>query len=212
MELKKYLGLVSMIKIFYTSILLIFFAQAHANSLQQSEHRIAILVNDYMITSYDIIQRMKMNSIINRIEISSENDQFFMNSVAEQLIQEKLKNEKIKEYEIKIDDEELNSYEANFLLSINFDKINLINLMETNNIKYSLLKDFLVIELSWQKLINTLYYRITSASNTEINEILSRNESLSANQAKNLVIQKQLDLNSSKLLRDMYNEATIEYR
>ena len=84
--------------------------------------------------------------------------------------------------------------------------------METNNIKYSLLKDFLVIELSWQKLINTLYYRITSASNTEINEILSRNESLSANQAKNLVIQKQLDLNSSKLLRDMYNEATIEYR
>ena len=38
---------------------------------------------------------------------------------------------------IKIDDEELNSYEANFLLSINFDKTNLINLMETNNIKYS---------------------------------------------------------------------------
>ena len=31
-------------------------------------------------------------------------------------------------------------------------------------------------------------------------------------QAKNLVIKRQLDLKSSKMLRDMLNEATVEYK
>ena len=45
-----------------------------------------------------------------------------------------------------------------------------------------------------------------------VDEIIKRNPSISIEQAENLVIQRQLDLQSSKLLRDIMNEATIEYR
>ena len=56
------------------------------------------------------------------------------------------------------------------------------------------------------------FHRITSVGDLEINEILKKNPNISIKQAENLVIQRQLDLQSSKLLRDMMNEATIEYR
>ncbi len=46
----------------------------------------------------------------------------------------------------------------------------------------------------------------------EVEELISKNPSLSVKQAENLVIQRQLDLQSSKLLRDIMNEATIEYK
>ena len=65
--------------------------------------------------------------------------------------------------------------------------------------------------VGWQKLIGNLYYRLT-ASETEISDIMAKNPNLNKEQAENVVIQRQLDLKSSKLLRDMLNEATIEYK
>ena len=85
-------------------------------------------------------------------------------------------------------------------------------MLEKNNINYQELKDLLIKELSWVKLISGLYLRLTSASNIEIDEIMSKNPNISVEQAQNLVKQRQLDLYSSKLLRDIMNEATIEYR
>ena len=84
--------------------------------------------------------------------------------------------------------------------------------MEVNNVKYSELRDLLENEILWNKLINNLYFRLTSVSNMEIDEIISKNPNITLEQAKNLVIKRQLDLKSSKMLRDMLNEATVEYK
>ena len=46
----------------------------------------------------------------------------------------------------------------------------------------------------------------------EDSELVNKNPNLPVEQAENLVIQRQLDLQSSKLLRDIMNEATIEYK
>ena len=181
----------------------------HAN---QIEHKIAVLVNDKVITTYDIDQRMKMNAIINNIEISAENIQFFANSVVDEIIQEKLKQEKTLEYGISVSEEEYLEYEKNFLLQKNLSKEDFKNLFNINNIKYKNFRDFVFIEISWQKVISGLFYRLTSASDFEVEEIISKNPSINTEVAEDLVIQRQLDLKSSKLLRDLYNEATIEFK
>ena len=85
-------------------------------------------------------------------------------------------------------------------------------MLEENNVNYLELKNLLLNELSWGKLISGLFYRLTSISDLEVEELISKNPSLSVKQAENLVIQRQLDLQSSKLLRDIMNEATIEYK
>ena len=81
-----------------------------------------------------------------------------------------------------------------------------------NDIKYSEFKKFLVDEFSWQKLISGMYYRLTSTSEIEIEEIVTKNPNISKEMAKNMIVQRQLDLKSNKMIRDLFNEATIEYK
>tara|TARA_Y100000816_G_C26099100_1_gene582171 strand:- start:712 stop:1275 length:564 start_codon:yes stop_codon:yes gene_type:complete len=176
------------------------------------DHKIAVIVNEKLITSYDIIQRMKLISLLQGVNINEQNNQLLLNNTVDELINEKLKKEKIDEYEIMIKEEEYKEFEEDFFKRSNFKRTTLKNLLEMNNINYEELKILLEHELSWNKLVRGLYLRIVSVSNTEINEILSKNPNMKTEQARKLIMQRQLDLKSSKLLRDMLNEATIEYK
>ncbi len=193
--------------------LLIFLSLSYwAYSDTRVDHKIAVIVNEKLITSYDIIQRMKLISLLQGVNINEQNNQLLLNNTVDELINEKLKKEKIDEYEIMIKEEEYKEFEEDFFKRSNFKRTTLKNLLEMNNINYEELKILLEHELSWNKLVRGLYLRIVSVSNTEINEILSKNPNMKTEQARKLIMQRQLDLKSSKLLRDMLNEATIEYK
>ena len=196
----------------YTFIILIFFNILNVSADTKIEHKIAVLVNEELITSYDIIQRIKLSAILQGIEINSQNNQLLLNNTVEELIYEKLKLEKINEYKVKIEDEEYKEFEIDFFKRNNIDKQQTLDLLLKNKVKYEELKNLLVSELSWNKLVNGLFFRLTSVSDIEIDELISKNPQVSIERAKNLVIQRQLDLKSSKMLRDMFNEATIEYK
>ena len=176
------------------------------------EHKIAVLVNEDVITSYDVIQRLKLTAILQGINLNNQNNQLMINNAVDELIQEKVKLEKINEYNIKVDEEEYLSFESNFFLRNNIDQSKILSLLKENNIDYQELRGLLMKELSWGKLISGLYLRLTSVSQIEIDEIISKNPNITNEQAQSLVTQRQLDLQSSKLLRDIMNEATIEYR
>ena len=184
----------------------------NAIAFSVNDHRIAVLVNDQLITSYDIVQRMKMNAILAGIEITPENNNQFINSVVDELIKEKLKNEKLGEYDISVSDEEYFGQEKAFYDNKPFTKDNIIEVFKLNNIKYSEFKRYLIDEISWQKLISAKYYRLTSTSEIEIEEIFIKNPNITKDKARNIIVQKQLDLKSNKMIIDMFNEATIEYK
>ena len=194
------------------AICFILFTSYNTVAEEKIEHKIAVLVNDEVITSYDIVQRLKLTAIIQGINLNTQNSQLMVNNVADELIREKVKLSKINEYQIKVDDEEYKEFEINFFLRNKINQDELLSLLSENKINYQELKKYLMGELAWAKLINSLFYRLTSISDLEVNELVSKNPTLSNEQAKNLVIQRQLDLQSSKLLRDMMNEATIEYK
>ena len=176
------------------------------------DHKIVVIVNEEMITSYDVLQRMKLNALLQGIEINEQNNQIIANNVVDELIHEKLKKQKINEYNVKINEDEFKNFELNFFKKNELDKESLLYLFELNKINFVELKELLENEFLWNKLVNGLYIRLTSVSELEIDELISKNPTLSLELAKNLVIQRQLDLKSGKLLRDMMNEATIEYR
>ena len=176
------------------------------------EHKIAVLVNEDIITSYDIIQRLKLTAIIQDINLNAQNTQLMVNNVVDELIREKVKLIKINEYEIKAEDDEYRQFEENYFKRNKINQGKMLSLLEENKINYQEFKELLYNELVWNKLINGLFYRYTSVSDLEISELVSKNPGLSSKQAENLVIQRQLELQSSKLLRDMMNEATVEYK
>ena len=193
-------------------IFIIFFSSYYAIANDKIEHKIAVLVNEDLITSYDIIQRLKLTAIIQGINLNAQNTQLMVNNVVDELIREKVKLSKINEYQIKVKDEEYAEFEINFFTRNKINQDEILNLLRENKINYQELKKYLMGELAWNKLVNGLFFRLTSISDIEVDELISKNPSLSVEQAENLVIQRQLDLQSSKLLRDIMNEATIEYK
>jgi peptidyl-prolyl cis-trans isomerase SurA len=202
------------LKIFRSLIVILFivFTQYNVIAEDKIEHKIAVLVNEDIITSYDIIQRLKLTAIIQGVDLNDQNTQLMVNNVVDELIREKVKLSKINEYKIKVEDNEYIQFETTFFQRQNIKRDDLFSLLEENKINYHEFRELLYNELAWNKLINGLFFRYTSVSNLEISELVNKNLSLSNEQAENLVIQRQLDLQSSKLLRDMMNEATIEYK
>ena len=192
--------------------IIVFFTLYNTVAEDKIEHKIAVLVNDEVITSYDIIQRMKLTAIIQGINLNTQNSQTIVNNVVDELIREKVKLSKINEYQIKVEDERYTEFELNFFKRNKIDRDEILSLLEENKINYKEFKKYLLNELAWNKLINGLFFRFTSINDLEIEELISKNPTLSNEQAKNLAIQRQLDLQSSKLLRDIMNEATIEYK
>tara|TARA_B100001093_G_scaffold338682_1_gene323466 strand:+ start:195 stop:815 length:621 start_codon:yes stop_codon:yes gene_type:complete len=195
-------------------LIIIFFQPLYSNTyaFNTNDHRIAVLVNDQIITSYDVVQRMKMGAILSGIDITAENNNQILNSVVDELIKENLKNQKINEYDVSVNEEEYLIQELNFFQNNSINKEDLIKLFETNDIKYSEFKKYLINEISWQKLISGMYYRLTSTSEIEIEEIVVKNPNISKKNAEDIIVQKQLDLKSNKMIRDLFNEATIEYK
>ncbi len=175
-------------------------------------NRIEILVNDKIITKYDIVQRVKINAILNRLEINDNNYNQLVTSVIDDLIIEKLKNEKIEEYNITFNEDEFSRNEERFYSSINYQKEELESLFLLNNINYDNLQEFIEIELKWQKVIYGLYLRVTSVTDQEISDLISNNPGINEEIASELIMQKQLDIKSKKLIKDLRDEATIEYK
>jgi parvulin-like peptidyl-prolyl isomerase len=128
------------------------------------------------------------------------------------LIREKIKLSEVDKYQIKIENNEYNQFEKNFFERNKINEDELSILLKENKLNYQDFKMLLISELSWNKLVNGLFFRLTSASDQEVKELISKNPNLSYEQAENLIIQRQLDLQSSKLLRDIMNEATVEYK
>ena len=196
-------------------LLIIIFFQSlclNANAFNTKDHRIAVLVNDQLITSYDIVQRMKLSAILSGIEVTTANSNQLLNSVVDELIKEKLKIQKINEYEIFVSEKEYIEQELLFFQNNPIEKENIMKIFENNDIKYSEFKKYLVDGISWQKLISRMFYRLTSTSEIEIEEILVKNPDISREKAVNIIVQRQLDLKSNKMIRDLFNEATIEYK
>ena len=194
--------------------ILIFMSLLIINSSNSAEdrNRIAILVNDHVITNYDIEQRLKIFAIVNRIQITPSNSNSVTNKIIDELINNLLKIEKIEEYNININDTELDRYENQYFNNLGIKKEYIFELMKINNVNTKQFYDMLYNDIAWQILISRLYYRITSVSDDEIEDLINKDPSISAELAEKIIMDKQLALKSSKMLRDLRNEATIEYK
>ena len=62
--------------IFFQSVCL------NANAFNANDHRIAVLVNDQLITSYDVVQRMKLCALLSGIDITAEIKNQLLNFIA----------------------------------------------------------------------------------------------------------------------------------
>ena len=182
-----------------------------SNAKEQS-YKILTLVNDEVITNYDLEQRLQLFAFLNKQQINKDNIKQYADEMLKLMIDEKLQLEQIIKYKIQIQSSEIDDYITRAFLTteqnINDFEYSLIS----NKIDINVLRESLGIQLGWNRLAGQLFYRSSEINNIDLDEAAKNNPSLSRDQIENSLIQKQIDLRAKKLLRDLYLEANIENR
>ena len=175
-------------------------------------YKIVRLVNDQVITNYDLENRLKLFSFLNSININNENIDHYANEMLKLMVEEKLQIEQIKKYNIVISDDEVENYIKEAYIGSNKNILDLKNSLSLNNIKFDIFKESIRIQIAWNELAGRLFYRTLKVSELDIINLTEKDPSITIKQARNMIIQKQIDLRAKKLLRDLKTEANIEIR
>ena len=182
------------------------------SNAKEQNYKILKLVNDKVITNYDLEQRLQLFSLLNKQPINKDNIDKYADEMLKLMIDEKLQLEQINKYKVQIQSEEIDDYIERAFLTSEQNISDLKNLLISNNIEMDFLIESLEIQLGWNKLTGQLFYRSSEISNTDLDEASKKNPSLSSEQIKSSLIQKQIALRAEKLLRDLRLEANIENR
>ena len=178
----------------------------------ENNHKIVLLVNEEIITSYDILQRMKITSIVMQVEINDVNSLKIQNQIVDELVDEKIQNEKLKEYGITVSSEDIDDYELSYFKQTDTTKEAVYNALNVNKINTEIFRNMIAVQIGWNRLVSGLYYRLISVSDMEIEEIINLDSSISKESAYDIVRDRQISIKANKYLRDLKTASTIEYR
>ncbi len=162
--------------IFLVNILIILFI---SNLHAKIDNKVVITVEDEIITSYEIKNKILTSLFLSKQEINQTKINQLKKPSIEFLIQEKLKIVELKKLDIKADNLRINTY-LNSISSNNIE--NLKNSFKQNNLNYDLFKKGIEIQYMWQEFI---YLRYKDKINID-EEIINKELTNSLNNRKYL--------------------------
>ena len=193
-------------------ILVVFISSGAPSKLyaEEKNYKIIKLVNEQVITNYDLEQRIVLYSMLNQVNTDDINE--LAGKILYLMVDELLQLEQIKKYNISVSDIEIDEYIDRAYLNVNnnIDDFNLI--FKKNNLDINILRKSIEIKLGWNDLAGRLFYRTSEINAVDLKDTMDTDPSLSKEQAENNLLQKQIGLRAQKLLRDIRTEATIENR
>ena len=176
----------------------------------EKNFKIIKLVDDEVITNFDLEQRIKLLATLNKININSENIDQYARELISLMVDEKLQHEQMKKYNISITQKEIDEYIKKAYS--NNDTNQIVSILNQSNINVNILYETIRIKLGWNELTGRLYYRTAKVDPVDLEDAMRQNPTLSEEKVNNILIQRQIELRASKLLRDLKSEANIENR
>ncbi len=144
------------------------------------ENKIIAKINDKVITSYELKNKILTTLTLANEEINQENINKSKPLVLNTLIDLKIKENEIKKYKIKISELELKN-NLKIFTSTNLEDFE--NQFQFNNLNFELFKKDLETELAWRKLVFFLFSKKIEINDAEIDFELK--QFLKSNKAKN---------------------------
>ena len=189
---------------------LLFIGNLSVSIADEKKFKIIKLVNDEVITNFDLEQRIKLLATLNKININNENIDQYARELISLMVNEKLQHEQIKKYNISITQKEVEEYIQKAYSNNNTNQI--VSILNQNNINVNILYESIRVKIGWNELTGRLYYRTAKVDPIDLEDAMQQNPTLSKERVNNILIQKQIELRASKLLRDLKLEANIENR
>ena len=178
----------------------------------EKNYKIIKLVDDQVITNYDLEQRIKLYATLNKVNLNDGNIDKLASDLLLLMVDEKLQLKQMDVYKISISETQIDDYIQRAYLGTENNINDLIKLLSSNNIDIMILRNVVKVRLGWNELAGRLYYRTSEINEDDLVNAMQNDASLSKEQAKNILLQKQIELRAKKLLRDLKAEANIETR
>jgi len=181
-------------KIFIFIIFILFYFSSPSISVT---NKVLVTIDNSIITELDLKKEIEFIKFINKSQID-ENSEKVIKDIIENLIDKKIKKFEIDNAKIEITDKEIENYTYNYLSNnkINYEILNAF--YTAKQIENDYLKNIIIIEIGWIKLIRRMYESRININLTEINEEIKK-ESINTENIEKFKNQK-IDLERDKVL------------
>ena len=157
-------------KIFIFISLILFFYNSPSKSVTNN---VIATIDNSIITELDLKKEIEYIKFINKSEIDNNSEKVRRN-VIETLIDRKIKKIEIDNAKIEITDKEIENYTYNYLINYKINDEILNSFFNTQQIEKSYLKNLIIVEMGWTKLIRQIYESRININITEINEEIKK--------------------------------------
>jgi len=158
---KKFLILLGLILFFYNS------------PSKSVTNNVIATIDNSIITELDLKKEIEYIKFINKSEIDNNSEKVRLN-VIETLIDRKIKKIEIDNAKIEITEKEIENYTYNYLINYKINDEILNSFFNTQQIEKSYLKNLIIVEMGWTKLIRQIYESRININITEINEEIKK--------------------------------------
>ncbi|MEM9599543.1 MAG: peptidylprolyl isomerase [Pseudomonadota bacterium] len=148
--------------------------QAETPTPSPTSHSIAAVVNNDIITSHDLRQRVLFMLATTGVERNEETLRRVQAQALRNLIDEHLQMQEAEKYDQTIDDREVNQNVARLIGRNGLDPQEVVQRLAAVGVSIETLRDQVRSEIAWQRIINGLFGSRIRISDTVIEETLAR--------------------------------------
>ena len=172
-----------MIKKKFIFFLILFFIFTQTNSFSLTKSKIIVRVNDQIISSYELKNKIKTMLFLSNQKMSQDSVDMLKNKALNKLIDIKLKESQLLKFNYQYQpDKQINNYLKNLSLKYKTNEVGLQNIFINNNLDYEMHIDEIKAEFNWQQFVyNQNKERLNldeSEINNELNEVIKNQSSL----------------------------------
>ena len=191
-------------------VIIIFFLLQNKIVYSQIDNKIIISVGDYPITTVDLLNEIKLISVLSNTDINQNNREQIKALAVKSLIKRNIKESEIKKRNIyKYNKKQLNALILNTSKKLGLDQQGLKQILEKNNLSYEQLIKRFETDLKWNYMIFQIYKNKISLNTAEIeNKIQIKVENLKDNSDQseiNLIKEQIINQEKEKKLKMFSN-------
>jgi peptidyl-prolyl cis-trans isomerase SurA len=142
---------------------------------------VAAVVNDDIISTYDLIQRMRLMIMSSGLQVTKENEPELQQEALRSLIDERLETQEIQRFakkqktkEFIADEKEVDEEITNMAQQNKMSYAQLKQAFANSGVDIQSLRDQIRTTITWQRLVGGIYMRDIRVSDDQVNNVLQR--------------------------------------
>ncbi|WP_045444299.1 peptidylprolyl isomerase [Tepidicaulis marinus] len=175
-------------------------------ALGQDVQGIAAVVNDRVVSRYDVEQRMKLVLSTSSLPATPENIERVRSQVLRGLIDEKLQVAEARRLELEVSEEEVDEALERVASRSNRSKEEITEFLKANDIDIETLRSQIYADIAWNKVISNRFAPLVTIGDQEVDEKMRQIEQ-EANQVQYHVAEIYLGFENAAQEREMQNGA-----